>query len=304
MSNSDKENYIKENDIKEDTNLLEDLLSLLSLETIELGLYRGNSQSLGMPQVFGGQVIGQALSATKHTLDDPRPVHSLHSYFLRPGDASKPIIYDVERLRDGRSISTRRVKAIQNGKPIFFMTASFHVEAKGLEHQATMPVVTGPENLTSTRERIRTLALESSIPIPERFEQKSPIEIRPVESFNPLKPEATTPFRHVWMKTRGALPDDPRVHKYMLAYASDMAFLPVAGQPHGISFFTKNFQMATIDHSMWFHRDFRFDDWLLYQIESPSATNQRGFVIGKFFDQKGRLVASTAQEGVMRESKK
>jgi len=184
------------------------------------------------------------------------------------------------------------------------MTASFHVEAEGLEHQAVMPDVIGPENLPSTRERIKKLALEASMPIPERFEQQSPIEIRPVESFNPLKPEATNPVRHVWMKTRGTLPDDSRVHKYMLAYASDMAFLPVAGQPHGISFFTKGFQMATIDHSMWFHRDFKFDDWLLYEIESPSATNQRGFVLGKFFDQQGRLVASTAQEGVMRESKK
>lgn len=287
-----------------ETNLLDDLLQLLSLEKIEHGLYRGNSQNLGLPQVFGGQVLGQALSATKDTLSDPRPVHSLHSYFLRPGDASRPIIYDVESLRDGRSISTRRVKAIQHGKPIFFMTASFHVEAKGLEHQATMPVVEGPETLTSTRERIKRLALEAGVPVPKRFEQQSPIAIKPVESFNPLKSEASEPIRHVWMKTRGALPDDPRVHKYMLAYASDMAFLPVAGQPHGISFFTKDYQMATIDHSMWFHRDFRFDDWLLYQIESPSATNQRGFVIGKFFDRKGRLVASTAQEGVMRESKK
>ncbi|MEP1743251.1 MAG: acyl-CoA thioesterase II [Kangiellaceae bacterium] len=287
-----------------ENNTLTDLLDLLSLEKIEEGIYRGNSQNLGLPQVFGGQVIGQALSATKDTLNDHRPVHSLHSYFLRPGDASRPIIYDVENLRDGRSISTRRVKAIQHGKPIFFMTASFHVQADGLEHQAVMPEVEGPENLTTTRERIRKLALEENMPLPERFEQQSPIIIKPVESFNPLKPEATSPVRHVWMKTNGGLPDDPRVHKYMLAYASDMAFLPVAGQPHGISFFTKNFQMATIDHSMWFHRDFRFDDWLLYQIDSPSATNQRGFVLGKFFDRKGRLVASTAQEGVMRESKK
>jgi acyl-CoA thioesterase-2 len=287
-----------------DNNLLEDLLNLLSLEKIEDGLYRGNSQNLKLPQVFGGQVIGQALSATKGTLKDKRPVHSFHSYFLRPGDASKPIVYDVENLRDGRSISTRRIKAIQHGKPIFFMTASFHVEANGLEHQATMPNVAGPENLLSARQRVKKLALEANMPIPERFDQQSPIEIRPVESFNPLKPEATNPVRHVWMRTNGQLPDDSRVHKYMLAYASDMAFLPVAGQPHGISFFTKGFQMATIDHSMWFHRDFRFDDWLLYQIESPSATNQRGFVLGKFFDQQGRLVASTAQEGVMRESKK
>ena len=284
--------------------LLNDLLALLSLEKIEQGLYRGNSQNLGLPQVFGGQVIGQALSATKDTLQDFRPVHSLHSYFLRPGDAAKPIIYDVENLRDGRSISTRRVKAIQHGKPIFFMTASFHAKADGLSHQSDMPTVCGPDKLVSARKRVRKLALESSMPIPERFEQESPIEIRPVESFNPLKPEATKPTRHVWMKTQGRLPDDARVHKYMLAYASDMAFLPVAGQPHGISFFTKNYQMATIDHSMWFHREFRFDDWLLYQIESPSATNQRGFVLGKFFDQNGSLVASTAQEGVIRENRK
>lgn len=284
--------------------LLDSLLDLLSLEEIEIGLYRGNSQNLGLPQVFGGQVIGQALSATKFTLSDPRPVHSLHSYFLRPGDASKPIIYDVESLRDGRSISTRRVKAIQKGKPIFFMTASFHVHADGLSHQAEMPNVVGPEGLISTRDRIKKLALEASMPIPERFEQQSPIEIRPVETFNPLKAESSKPIRHVWMKTRGKLPNDSRVHKYMLAYASDMAFLPVSGQPHGISFFTKNYQMATIDHSMWFHRDFKFDDWLLYQIESPSASNERGYVLGKFFDRKGRLVASTAQEGVMREVKK
>ena len=287
-----------------ETNLLEDLLNLLSLEKIEQGLYRGNSQNLGLPQVFGGQVIGQALSATKDTLSTPRPVHSLHSYFLRPGDASCPIVYDVENLRDGRSISTRRVKAIQHGKPIFFMTASFHDEAEGLEHQAAMPSVEGPENLNSTRERIVELAKTENVPVPDRFQQQSPIAIKPVESFNVLKPEATKPFRHVWMKTRGLLPDDPRVHKYLLAYASDMAFLPVAGQPHGISFFSKNYQMATIDHSMWFHRDFRFDDWLLYEIESPTATNQRGYVTGRFFDRKGRLVASTAQEGVMREIKK
>ncbi len=284
-----------------DNTLLNNLLNLLSLETIDTGLYRGNSQDLGMPQVFGGQVIGQALSATRFTMDDPRPVHSFHSYFLRPGNAEKPIIYDVERLRDGRSISTRRVKAIQNGKAIFFMTASFHVEAKGVDHQAPMPDVIGPEDLVSTRERIQKLALEAQMPIPERFEHRSPIEIRPVESFNPLKHEASKPVRHVWMKTRGKLPDDSRVHRYMLAYASDMAFLPVAGQPHGISFFTKNIQMATIDHSMWFHRDFKFDDWLLYKIESPSATNQRGFVIGQFFDRSGRMVASTAQEGVIRQ---
>jgi len=284
--------------------LLEDLLELLSLEKIEQGIYRGNSQNLGLPQVFGGQVVGQALSATKDTLDESRPVHSLHSYFLRPGDASRPIIYDVENLRDGRSISTRRVKAIQHGKPIFFMTASFHKQAKGFEHQSKMPDVELPENLKSTRQIIHEFAEKNDVAIPQRFELKNPIDLRPVEGFNPLNPKPSEPVRHVWMKTQGKLPDDSRVHKYMLAYASDMAFLPVAGQPHGVSFLSQNFQMATIDHSMWFHRDFRFDDWLLYKIQSPSATNQRGYVIGEFYDQSGRLVASTAQEGVMRESKK
>jgi len=283
--------------------LLDNLLELLSLEKIEQGIYRGNSQNLGLPQVFGGQVVGQALSATKDTLDEHRPVHSLHSYFLRPGDASRPIVYDVENLRDGRSISTRRVKAIQHGKPIFFMTASFHKEAAGFEHQSPMPVVELPKNLKSTRQIIHDFAEKNNIPIPERFELKNPIDLRPVESINPLNPKPSDPIRHVWMKTQGKLPDDPRVHKYMLAYASDMAFLPVSGQPHGVSFLSENFQMATIDHSMWFHRDFRFDDWLLYKIQSPSATNQRGYVIGEFYDQSGRLVASTAQEGVMREKK-
>jgi len=283
--------------------LLEDLLELLSLEKIEQGIYRGNSQNLGLPQVFGGQVVGQALSATKDTLDESRPVHSLHSYFLRPGDASRPIIYDVENLRDGRSISTRRVKAIQHGKPIFFMTASFHKQAQGFEHQSKMPDVESPDNLKSTRQIVHEFAEKKDVAIPQRFELKNPIDLRPVEGFNPLNPKPSEPTRHVWMKTQGKLPDDSRVHKYMLAYASDMAFLPVAGQPHGVSFLSQNFQMATIDHSMWFHRDFRFDDWLLYKIQSPSATNQRGYVIGEFYDQSGRLVASTAQEGVMRESK-
>ena len=283
--------------------LLNDLLELLSLEKIEQGIYRGNSQNLGLPQVFGGQVVGQALSATKDTLDEHRPVHSLHSYFLRPGDASRPIIYDVENLRDGRSISTRRVKAIQHGKPIFFMTASFHKEAAGFEHQAQMPQVESPENLKTTREIVHEYTKKNNVEVPLRFELKNPIDIRPVEYINPLNPTPSDPIRHVWMKTQGKLPDDPRVHKYMLAYASDMAFLPVSGQPHGVSFLSNDFQMATIDHSMWFHREFRFDDWLLYSIESPSATNQRGYVIGNFFDRQGRLVASTAQEGVMREKK-
>jgi len=280
--------------------VLNELLDLLSLEQIEQGLFRGRSQDIALGHVFGGQVIGQSLSAAKQTVDPSRPVHSFHCYFLYPGDANKPIVYDVEKIRDGASISTRRVKAIQNGRRIFFLTASFHSASGGFDHQAEMPKVEGPENLKSELQ----LAREMQAQIPEAIRELSiaekPIEIRPVEYFNPLAPEPMPPKRHVWMRANGQLPDDPRVHKYLLAYASDFAFLPVAGQPHAVSFMLPQYQMATIDHSMWFHREFRFDDWLLHVIESPSASNDRGFVRGQFFDRQGRLVASTAQEGVMR----
>ncbi|WP_196139037.1 acyl-CoA thioesterase II [Aliikangiella sp. G2MR2-5] len=281
--------------------VLTELLDLLGLEKIEQGLFRGNSQDIALGHVFGGQVIGQALSAAKQTIDPARACHSFHSYFLRPGDATKPIVYDVENIRDGGSISTRRVKAIQNGKRIFFLTASFHDSSGGFDHQTKMPEVEGPEKLMSELEIARKFADK----IPERIRHlvtcEKPIEIRPVEFFNPLAPDEAPPKRHVWMKASGELPDDLRVHKYLLAYASDFAFLPVAGQPHKVSFMLPQFQMATIDHSMWFHRDFRFDDWLLHVIESPSASSDRGFVRGQFFDRQGRLVASTAQEGVMRQ---
>jgi acyl-CoA thioesterase II len=283
--------------------VLSQLLDLLSLETIEQGLYRGNSQDIALGHVFGGQVIGQALSAAKRTIDPARKAHSFHCYFLRPGDATKPIVYDVENIRDGGSISTRRVKAIQNGKRIFFLTASFHESSGGFEHQSAMPQVTAPEELKSELD----IAQEFADHIPDKIRHlvlcEKPIEIRPVEFFNPLKPDVAPPKRHIWMKANGPLPDDLRVHKYLLAYASDFAFLPVAGQPHKVSFMLPQFQMATIDHSMWFHREFRFDDWLLHEIESPSASNDRGFVRGRFFDRNGRLVASTAQEGVMRKKK-
>ncbi len=280
--------------------VLAELQDLLSLETIEEGLYRGKSQDIALGHVFGGQVIGQALSAAKRTIDINRTAHSFHCYFLRPGDATRPIVYDVENIRDGGSISTRRVKAIQNGKQIFFLTASFHQSEGGFNHQAKMPDVTSPENLPSELEMARKFADQIPQKIRKQVTCEKPIEIRPVEFFNPLKPEKSPPLRHVWMKANGDLPDDLRVHKYLLAYASDFAFLPVAGQPHQVSFMLPQFQMATIDHSMWFHREFRFDDWLLHVIESPSASNDRGFVRGQFFDRNGRLVASTAQEGVMR----
>ncbi len=280
--------------------VLEQLVELLQLEPIETNLFRGQSQDLGFPQLFGGQVIGQALSAAKQTIESDRVSHSFHSYFLLPGDSKLPVVYDVEAIRDGRSISTRRVKAIQKGRTIFYMTVSFHVPDDGFDHQDSMPNVTLPDNLPSELDIARKYAEFIPEPLRMRFTCEKPIEMRPVEFFNPLKPEKAPPKRHIWMKTNGKLPDDLRIHKYALAYASDFSFLPTAALSHGVSFMTKGLQMATIDHSMWFHRPFRFDDWLLYVIESPSASSQRGFVRGKIFDKQGRLVASTAQEGIMR----
>lgn len=280
--------------------VLNELLELLSLETIEQGLYRGNSQDLGFGRVFGGQVIGQALVAAKHTVSSEFGINSFHSYFLRMGDVNKPIVYDVETIRDGRTIATRRVKAIQHGKPIFYLTASFHTSEEAFDHQSEMPQVTGPDSLTSEMEIAR--ANQHLIPehLRERFTMDRPIEIRGVEEINMMQPQKLDPKRHVWMRANGTLPDDIRVHKYLLGYASDFSFLTVAGQPHGISYMTPKLQMATIDHSMWFHREFRFDDWLLYEVDSPSASGGRGFVTGKFYDRSGRLVASCAQEGVLR----
>ncbi len=280
--------------------VLNDLLSLLKLETIEQGIYRGPSQDLGFPAVFGGQVMGQALSAAKETVAEERMVHSLHSYFLRPGDVSQPIVYDVEMIRDGKSFSTRRVKAIQYGKPIFYMTASFQIEEEGVTHQSIMPNVPRPNELRSSLDFYR----ENASLIPERIRNKiicdKPLDIRPVNFQNPFNPEVTNAQRYVWFKANGEMPNDPRVHKYLLAYASDFEFLPTALQPHGLSFLQPDMQVATIDHAMWFHREFRLDDWILYAIDSPSASGGRGLVRGQFFNLDGELVASTIQEGVIR----
>ncbi len=281
--------------------VLDDLLNLLTLETIEDGLYRGQSQDLGFGAVFGGQVIGQALSAAKETLPPERVSHSFHSYFLRPGDAKKPIVYDVENIRDGKSFSARRVQAIQYGKPIFYMTASFQQQEQGFEHQDVMPQVPGPEGLVSDLDIYREHEELIPAPLRNKFICEKPIEMRFVTPYNPFKPEKDEPKRYVWLKANGNMPADTRVHKYLLAYASDFNFLPTALQPHGVSFAQPNMQVATIDHAMWFHRDFRMDDWGLYAIDSPSASGQRGLVRGQIYTRDGVLVASTIQEGVMRD---
>jgi acyl-CoA thioesterase II len=279
---------------------LSNLLSLLNLEKIEEGLFRGQSEDLGLRQVFGGQVVGQALYAAKETVPAERFIHSFHSYFLRPGDSLKPIVYDVEVLRDGNSFSARRVAAIQNGKPIFYMTASFQAPEPGYEHQKTMPEAPAPETLPSETDIARSL--EHLLPqvLKDKFLCERPLEIHPVEFHNPLKGHVAEPKRQVWLRANGTVPEDLRVHQYLLGYASDLNFLPVALQPHGVGFLEKGMQVATIDHSMWFHRPFNLNDWLLYSVESTSASSARGFVRGEFYTQDGVLVASTVQEGVMR----
>ncbi|ULR32272.1 acyl-CoA thioesterase II [Dickeya fangzhongdai] len=279
---------------------LQNLLELLNLEKLEEGLFRGQSQDLGLRQVFGGQVVGQALSAAKQTVPADRFIHSFHSYFLLPGDSQKPIIYDVETLRDGNSFSARRVSAIQNGRSIFYMTASFQTRESGFEHQSDMPQVTPPDDLPSEQDIARSM--EHLIPPVMRqvFTNDRPIEIRPVKFHNPLKGEAAPPVRQVWCRANGTMPDDERTHQYLLGYTSDCHFLLTALQPHGVGFLERGMQVATIDHAMWFHRPFRLDDWLLYSVESPSASGARGFVRGQFYTREGVLVASSVQEGVIR----
>lgn len=279
---------------------LDNLLNLLNLEKIEEGLFRGQSEDLGLRHVFGGQVVGQALSAAKHTVPTERVVHSFHSYFLRPGDSKKAIVYDVENLRDGQSFSARRVSAIQNGKPIFFMTASFQAPESGMEHQKTMPAAPAPDDLPSETAIARQLSAHLPAAVRDKFLADKPLEFRPVTFHNPLKGAVAEPTRQVWLRANGDVPDDRRIHQYLLGYASDFNFLPVALQPHGKGFLEPDLQIATIDHSMWFHRPFDLNQWLLYSVESTSASGARGFVRGEFYTQQGELVASTVQEGVMR----
>ncbi|WP_029569715.1 acyl-CoA thioesterase II [Pantoea ananatis] len=280
---------------------LENLLNLIHLEKIEEGLFRGQSEDLGLRQVFGGQVVGQALFAAKQTVPEDRVIHSFHSYFLRPGDSQKPIIYDVESLRDGKSFSARRVSAIQNGQPIFYMTASFQSPESGFEHQKPMPLVKGPDNLPNEQQMAQKMAHMLPEKLREKFIAERPLEIRPVQIHNPLRGHVDKPQRQVWIRANGTLPDDLRIHQYLLGYASDLNFLPVALQPHGKGFLESDMQVATIDHSMWFHRELNFNDWLLYSVESTSASGARGFVRGEFYNRQGELVASTVQEGVMRQ---
>lgn len=281
--------------------ILAELVELLRLEPIEVNLFRGQSQDLGWGAVFGGQVLGQALSAATQTVPSDRHVHSLHGYFLRQGDAHKPIVYQVDRIRDGKSFTTRRVVAVQSGQPIFSLSCSFQIVESGFDHQApSAPDVPGPDGLVADHEAAKQWASLLPEPLRTRTIAERPIELRSVDPQNPLAPVARPPTRYVWCRAVDPLPDDPSLHHLLLAYTSDFHFLTTAMQPHGVSFATRGMQVASLDHAMWFHRPLRFDEWLLHVIESPSATGGRGLVRGFFFDQRGRLVASSAQEGLMR----
>ncbi|MFO0623493.1 MAG: acyl-CoA thioesterase II [Polyangia bacterium] len=282
------------------TRVLNELVTLLALEKIEEDLFRGQSQDLGWGQVFGGQVLGQALSAAVQTVASDRNVHSLHAYFLRLGDARKPIVYSVDRVRDGQSFSTRSILAVQSGKPIFQMLASFQVEEQGVDHAEPMTEVVGPQGLLSERELWTKYAERLPEKIRTRATAERPIELRPVDPVHPFAPEKRAPDSAVWVRTAGALPDDPALHRYLLAYCSDFAFLPTALRPHGLTWVSPGMQIASIDHAMWFHRPFRMDDWLLHVMHSPSASGARGMVRGSVFSSDGQLVASTAQEGLIR----
>ncbi len=281
--------------------VLETLLTLLHLEKINTNKFRGQSQNLGLRQLFGGQVVGQALSAAKHTVLPERRIHSCHSYFLRPGDSNQHIDYEVEIIRDGNSFSTRRVSAIQNDLTIFYMTASFQSDEPGFEHQAaTMPEVPAPETLASETDIARKIAHLLPPQMKALFCNEMPIEMRPVKFHNLIKGSVDKPVRQVWLKANGTMPNDLGIHQYLLGYASDFNFLPTALQPHGVALLQPGMQVATIDHSIWFHRPFRLDEWLLYVVESPIASGARGYVRGQFFTRDGLLVASTTQEGVIR----
>ena len=281
---------------------LDDLLRLLDLEPLEVNLFRGQSRDLGGKAVFGGQVIGQALVAASRTVEGRLP-HSLHAYFLRPGDMARPIVYEVDRVRDGKSFTARRVQAIQGGEVLLSMICSFQVPEPGFEHQAPMPEVPAPESLRPQRELVKEwLAAVPQVPprIREAFERRTAVEFRPVEPRNPLVPMVDPPRQSFWVRSNGPLPDAPLLHACVLAYASDFSLLSTALRPHGVSWLTPGLAVASIDHALWFHRPVRVDDWLLYAMDSPTAQSGRGLSRGQFFDRAGRLVVSVAQESLMR----
>jgi len=278
---------------------LENLIKLLSLERLEENLFRGNNHDFGTSRVYGGQVLGQAIKAAQYTVGD-LSIHSLNAYFLRMGDLAVPIIYEVDRSRDGKSFSARRVVAIQHGRPIFTLSASFQIQESGLEYQEKMPDSPQPDALDNIDIYLKKIIERA----PDKFKLNSyiyaPFELKPVEPLDLAHPKKQEPSRHLWLKTTDKLPDDPGLHRSMLAYISDFSLLDTNLLPHGLHILDPHVQVASIDHAMWFHRDFRIDEWLLYGCEGVSTSGARGLARGRFFTQEGVLVASTMQEGLIR----
>jgi acyl-CoA thioesterase-2 len=282
------------------TSAVEELLSLLQLERLEDNLFRGQSRDIGTRYVFGGQVLGQALSAAQQTVDPAREAHSLHAYFLRAGDIEAPIVYSVERARDGHSFSVRRVVAIQHGQTILNCAISFQIAEDGFEHQVSIPEVPPPEDV----EPQRPLPPEELARLPVKLQRwlgtDSPFEFRKIWPRDELHPAKRPPYQHIWFRLTAPVGDSPVLQRALLAYASDFHLIGTSTLPHGISHLSHNVQMASLDHAMWFHRPFRIDQWLLYSFDSPTAQNARGLARGMIFSRDGRLVASTAQEGLVR----
>ncbi|WP_291884046.1 acyl-CoA thioesterase II [Maricaulis sp.] len=280
--------------------LAQGLVTLLDVEEIDVDLYRGPRNPGGRGRVFGGQVIAQALMSAVGSVEAEREVHSLHAYFMRPGDEDFPIIYRVERDYDGGSFSNRRVIAMQRGKPILNMTASFQRKEKGLEHQVEMPDVPAPDDLPSEAEIFQRYKDEIPEPLYKFLTRSRPIEIRPVEIWNPVNPDKRAPVRNLWIRACGPIGENQLMHRAVLAFASDMGLLSTCMQPHGVSWMTRKMQSASLDHALWFHDDVRMDDWLLYATDAPWSGGARGFNRGQIFTRDGKLVASAAQEGLIR----
>jgi acyl-CoA thioesterase-2 len=279
---------------------VQDLLNILDLEPLEVNLFRGRSPQVGWQRVFGGQVIGQALVAASRTVDGRSP-HSLHAYFLLAGDPKVPIIYEVDRIRDGKSFTTRRVVAIQHGQAIFTMAVSFHDDEPSLDHQMKKPEVPHPQALPSDAEIKERILPQLPEPVRRYYERERPIELRPVEFGRYVGEKPADGRFNVWIRTTGRLPDDPAIHRCVLAYASDLTLLDTALLAHQRSVFDRNIMAASLDHALWIHRPFRADEWLLYSQDSPNLHGARGFARGLIFAADGTLVASVAQEGLLRE---
>ncbi len=284
----------------DETDTVDEFLRLLDLEPIEHNIYRGQNRDIGTGRVFGGQVLSQALVAARRTLEEPREAHSLHAYFILAGDLEAPIVYFVDRLRDGGSFTTRRVTAIQHGEAIFNLSASFHLPQEGVEHQSEPPDVPPPEGLTPELDRIRATADRIPPELRDVLTQERPIDFRPVDPVDLFDPEPAEPVRKTWFRVQRTLPEEPLLHQAALAYASDYGLLGTVLQPQGRTTRDPGLQVASLDHALWFHHPFRADQWLLYVSDSPVAAHARGFARGSIFTREGVLVASVAQEGLTR----